>query len=152
MTERKSIPGGEIERDDDASFWIRRTGRNHRSYITHFLVGQALWTQAEQIEALREVAEAAGLEAGLGNLEERLLLQVQAAKDTARQVHEDVAAHRVEAAAHKEAAEKAEKGRAKTAMEKGNMEGAAVYAQNAIRKRSEALNYLQLASRLDAVV
>jgi charged multivesicular body protein 1 len=51
-----------------------------------------------------------------------------------------------------EAAERAEKGRAKSAMEKGNMEGAAVYAQNAIRKRSEALNYLQLASRLDAVV
>lgn len=34
----------------------------------------------------------------------------------------------------------------------GNMEGAKTYAQNAIRKKSEALNYLQLASRLDAVV
>ncbi len=34
----------------------------------------------------------------------------------------------------------------------GNMEGAKIYAQNAIRKKSEALNYLQLASRLDAVV
>lgn len=32
------------------------------------------------------------------------------------------------------------------------MEGAKIYAQNAIRKKSEALNYLQLASRLDAVV
>ena len=34
----------------------------------------------------------------------------------------------------------------------GNMEGAKIYAQNAIRKKSEALNYLKLASRLDAVV
>jgi charged multivesicular body protein 1 len=32
------------------------------------------------------------------------------------------------------------------------MDGAKIYAQNAIRKKSEALNYLQLASRLDAVV
>ena len=32
------------------------------------------------------------------------------------------------------------------------MEGAKTYAQNAIRKKSEALSYLQLASRLDAVV
>ncbi|KAG7667058.1 hypothetical protein KSW81_000801 [Nannochloris sp. 'desiccata'] len=51
-----------------------------------------------------------------------------------------------------ESEEKAEKGKAKKAMEKGNMEGAKIYAQNAIRKKSEALNYLQLASRLDAVV
>ena len=40
----------------------------------------------------------------------------------------------------------------KRAIEKGNIEGAKVYAQNAIRKKSEALNYLQLASRLDGVV
>jgi len=32
------------------------------------------------------------------------------------------------------------------------MEGAKIHAQNAIRKKSEALNYLQLASRLDAVI
>lgn len=51
-----------------------------------------------------------------------------------------------------ESEEKAEKVKAKKAMEKGNMEGAKIYAQNAIRKKSEALNYLQLASRLDAVV
>ena len=37
-------------------------------------------------------------------------------------------------------------------MEKGNMEGAKIYAQNAIRKKQEALNYMKLASRLDAVV
>ena len=32
------------------------------------------------------------------------------------------------------------------------MEGGRIYAQNAIRKKTEALNYLKLASRLDAVV
>eukprot|EP00887_Chlorella_sp_A99_P003876 scaffold11.g3876.t1 len=48
--------------------------------------------------------------------------------------------------------EKAEKLKVKKAIEKGNMEGAKIYAQNAIRKKSEALNYLKLASRLDAVV
>ena len=32
------------------------------------------------------------------------------------------------------------------------MEGAKIYAQNAIRKKQEALNYMKLASRLDAVV
>ncbi len=34
----------------------------------------------------------------------------------------------------------------------GNMDGAKIYAQNAIRKKNEALNYLRLGSRLDAVV
>jgi len=37
------------------------------------------------------------------------------------------------------------------AIEKGNLEGAKIYAQNAIRKKNEGLNYLRLASRLDAV-
>jgi len=32
------------------------------------------------------------------------------------------------------------------------MEGAKIYAQNAIRNKTEALNYLQLSSRLDAVI
>ena len=32
------------------------------------------------------------------------------------------------------------------------MEGAKIYAQNAIRKKNEQLQYLQLGSRLDAVV
>lgn len=40
----------------------------------------------------------------------------------------------------------------KKAIEKGNMEGAKVFAENAIRKRSEQLNYLRLSNRLDAVV
>lgn len=48
--------------------------------------------------------------------------------------------------------EKAQKRKAKVALEKGNMEGAKIHASNAIRKKNEALNYLKLASRLDAVI
>jgi len=48
--------------------------------------------------------------------------------------------------------EKAEKLKIKKAMEKGNMEGARIYSQNAIRKKQESLNYMKLASQLDAVV
>ncbi|CAM6029978.1 unnamed protein product [Sphagnum balticum] len=48
--------------------------------------------------------------------------------------------------------EKAEKLKVKRAIEKGNMDGARIYAENAIRKRNEQSNYIRLASRLDAVV
>lgn len=48
--------------------------------------------------------------------------------------------------------EKAERLKVKKSIEKGNMEGAKIYAENAIRKKHEQLNYLRLASRLDAVV
>lgn len=48
--------------------------------------------------------------------------------------------------------EKSEKLKVKKAIEKQNMDGARIYAQNAIRKRSEQMNYLRLSSRLDAVV
>ncbi|XP_074588694.1 ESCRT-related protein CHMP1-like [Curcuma longa] len=48
--------------------------------------------------------------------------------------------------------EKSEKLKVKNAIEKGNMGGARIYAENAIRKRNEQMNYLRLASRLDAVV
>lgn len=48
--------------------------------------------------------------------------------------------------------EKDQKLKIKKAIEKGNMEGAKVFAENAIRKRSEQLNYLRLSNRLDAVV
>jgi charged multivesicular body protein 1 len=44
-----------------------------------------------------------------------------------------------------------EKNKCKAAMEKGNMDGARIYAQNAIRKKNEALNYLRLQSRIEAV-
>ncbi|KAK7202039.1 vesicular protein trafficking mediator [Novymonas esmeraldas] len=53
------------------------------------------------------------------------------------------------AAASEKAAER-EKLSVKKALEKGNPEAARIYAENAIRKRNEGLNYLRLASRLDA--
>ncbi|PSC68557.1 Charged multivesicular body 1 [Micractinium conductrix] len=58
----------------------------------------------------------------------------------------------VRAAKKCEKEEKDEKLKIKKAIEKGNMDGAKIYAQNAIRKKNEALNYLRLGSRLDAVV
>lgn len=47
--------------------------------------------------------------------------------------------------------EKQQKEKVKKAIEQGNLDGARIYAQNAIRKKNEAANYLRLASRLDAV-
>jgi len=47
--------------------------------------------------------------------------------------------------------EKAYKTKVKKAIEQGNLDGARIYAQNAIRKKSESLNYLRLSSRIDAV-
>ncbi|KMS94278.1 hypothetical protein BVRB_023020, partial [Beta vulgaris subsp. vulgaris] len=47
--------------------------------------------------------------------------------------------------------EKASKLKCKKAMEKGNQDGARIYAQNAIRQKNEALNYLRLSGRVDAV-
>jgi len=44
-----------------------------------------------------------------------------------------------------------EKNKCKKAIEKGNIDGARIYAQNAIRKKNEALNYLRLQSRIEAV-
>jgi len=37
------------------------------------------------------------------------------------------------------------------ALQQGNNDGARIYAANAIRKKSESLNLLRLASRIDAV-
>jgi len=48
--------------------------------------------------------------------------------------------------------EKDNKNKVKKAIEKGNTDGARIYAQDAIRKKTEQLNYLKLGSRLDAVV
>lgn len=48
--------------------------------------------------------------------------------------------------------ERLQKLKAKRALEKGNMEGASIHAENAIRKKNEALNYLKMSSRLDAVI
>ena len=36
-------------------------------------------------------------------------------------------------------------------MQQKNIEGARIYAENAIRKKNEGLNFLRLASRVDAV-
>eukprot|EP00808_Paulinella_micropora_P001082 g36175.t1 len=46
---------------------------------------------------------------------------------------------------------KANKTKCKKAIEKGNRDGARIYAENAIRDQNQALNYLQLSSRIDAV-
>merc|ERR1712060_34444 len=47
--------------------------------------------------------------------------------------------------------EKAEKGKIKKALEKDNHDGARIYAQNAIRQKNNAQNYLRLSSRVEAV-
>jgi len=47
--------------------------------------------------------------------------------------------------------ENTEKSRLKKALQQGNADGARIYASNAIRKKSESLNLLRLASRIDAV-
>lgn len=44
-----------------------------------------------------------------------------------------------------------EKAKVKKAIESKNIEGAQIYAENSIRKKNEYLNYLRLASRVDAV-
>jgi charged multivesicular body protein 1 len=47
--------------------------------------------------------------------------------------------------------EKAEKVKLKKAIEKGNMEVARIHAENAIRQKNQALNYLRMSARVDAV-
>lgn len=47
--------------------------------------------------------------------------------------------------------EKEERKKIKVAIEKGNMDGAKIYAENAIRNKNQALNYLRLAGRVEAV-
>ncbi|KAL6595230.1 Snf7 family [Neocallimastix sp. 'constans'] len=44
-----------------------------------------------------------------------------------------------------------EKNKLKKAIQQGNTEGAKIYALNAIRKKNEGLNFIRLASRIDAV-
>lgn len=39
----------------------------------------------------------------------------------------------------------------KKALQQGNVEGAKIYAENAIRKKNESLNFLRMASKVDAV-
>jgi len=47
--------------------------------------------------------------------------------------------------------ETVEKGKIKKALEKDNHDGARIHAQNAIRQKNNAQNYLRLSSRVDAV-
>merc|ERR1711963_1256291 len=47
--------------------------------------------------------------------------------------------------------EKAERAKLKKAMEKGNMEVARIHAENAIRQKNQALNFLKMSARVDAV-
>ncbi|CCW68943.1 unnamed protein product [Phytomonas sp. Hart1] len=48
--------------------------------------------------------------------------------------------------------QKSEMNKCKKAIEKNNLEGARIYAENCIRKKNEALNNLRLSARIDAVV
>lgn len=45
----------------------------------------------------------------------------------------------------------AQQSKIKKALQQGNVEGAKIYAENAIRKKNEALNFLRMASKVDAV-
>lgn len=47
--------------------------------------------------------------------------------------------------------ERAEKNKCKNAISKGNMEGAKIHAENAIRQKNQSLNYLRMSARVDAV-
>jgi len=47
--------------------------------------------------------------------------------------------------------EKVQKQKVQKALKQGNVEGARIYAENAIRKKNEGLNYLRMAARVDAV-
>jgi len=46
---------------------------------------------------------------------------------------------------------KKEEGKLKKALQQGNIDGARIYASNAIRKKNESLNLLRLGSRIDSV-
>jgi len=47
--------------------------------------------------------------------------------------------------------ERVEKLKCKKAIQKGNLEGARIHAENAIRQKNQALNYLRMSARVDAV-
>jgi len=80
---------------------------------------------------------------GFGNPTKALENQLFQLKFTAKQLN------RLSTKCMKE--EKVEKDKIKKAMEKDNHDGARIHAQNAIRQKSNAQNYLRLSSRVDAV-
>uniref|UniRef100_A0A1B6F177 Charged multivesicular body protein 1b n=2 Tax=Proconiini TaxID=565685 RepID=A0A1B6F177_9HEMI len=47
--------------------------------------------------------------------------------------------------------ERAERAKTKKAIQKGNMEVARIHAENAIRQKNQAVNYLRMSARVDAV-
>ncbi|XP_076066630.1 charged multivesicular body protein 1a-like [Oratosquilla oratoria] len=47
--------------------------------------------------------------------------------------------------------QKVQEAKIKKALSQGNVEGARIYAENAIRKKNESLSYLRMASKVDAV-
>lgn len=47
--------------------------------------------------------------------------------------------------------EKQEKAKTKQAIQKGNLEVARIHAENAIRQKNQAINYLRMSARVDAV-
>lgn len=47
--------------------------------------------------------------------------------------------------------EKLEKVKAKKAIQKGNVDVARIHAENAIRQKSQSVNYLRMSARVDAV-
>ncbi|KAJ8878742.1 hypothetical protein PR048_019328 [Dryococelus australis] len=47
--------------------------------------------------------------------------------------------------------ERKEKSKCKKAIQKGNTEGARIHAENAIRQKNQALNYMRMSARVDAV-
>ncbi|KAL8508231.1 hypothetical protein ACS0TY_018717 [Phlomoides rotata] len=80
----------------------------------------------------------------MGNAKEKLMQQIMDLKFTSKSLQRQ--------ARRCEKEEKMEKLKAKKAIEKGNMDGAQIYAENSIRKRNEQMDYLRLASRHDVVV
>jgi hypothetical protein len=90
---------------------------------------------------LRQEATWPGLQGfWLGSADQSLAvlvtLQIFNLKFTAKQLSR--------AAIKSEKEEKSERLKIKKAIEKGNMEGAKIYAQNAIRKKNESLNYMKV--------
>jgi len=75
----------------------------------------------------------------IANMEKQMFALKFAAKDLERQSKKC------------EKLEKEEKVKIKKAIAKGNMAGAQIHAENSIRNKSQALNYLRMAARVDAV-
>merc|ERR1711997_1450824 len=47
--------------------------------------------------------------------------------------------------------QKAQEAKIRKALQQGNVEGARIYAENAVRKKNESLNYLRMSGKVDGV-